>query len=102
MRIPMQANTVKELGAALREARVARGETQRELATRIHVTQSAISKIEKGYAGATIGLIFQLLKALGLPLHVGSARVAPSPTSRRADADEVDLDAIANTGLKRK
>jgi HTH-type transcriptional regulator / antitoxin HipB len=98
----MHANTVKELGATLREARVARGETQRELAKRIHVTQSAISKVEKGYAGASIGLIFQLLKALELPLHVGAGRVAPSPRSLRTDDDEVDLDAIANTGLKRK
>ena len=97
----MYANTVKELGAALREARAARGETQRSLAERIHVTQSAISKVEKGYAGASIGLIFQLLKALELPLHVGTGRVAASPRSLRAD-DDVDLDAIANTGLKRK
>jgi hypothetical protein len=36
-----------------------------------------------------------------LPLHVGQGRPAPSPRSLRPD-DEVDLDAIANTGLKRK
>lgn len=93
----MQAKNVRELGAALREARVARGQTQRELAAEINVTQSAISKVEKGYSGASIGLIFQILRALDLPLTLG--KETPPPNN---DDDFVDLDAIADTGLRRK
>jgi transcriptional regulator with XRE-family HTH domain len=97
----MQAKSVRELGAVLREARVARGQTQRELADEISVTQSAISKVEKGYPGASIGLIFQILRALELPLTLGGegARAAPP---LKSDDDFVDLEAIANTGLKRR
>ena len=99
----MRTKSVKELGAALREARVTRGRTQRQLADKINVTQSAISKVEKGYSGASIGLIFQMLRALDLPLMLGG-EAAPPPTTRlrKADDDFVDLDAIANTGLRRK
>lgn len=98
----MKAKTVKELGAALRQARVARGETQAELAARINVTQSAVSKVETGQPGASIGLIFQMLKALDLPLTIGSKdEAAPTHPVRAAD-DDVDLDAIANTGLRRR
>lgn len=96
----MQAKSVRELGAALRQRRIVRGQTQRGLADEINVTQSAISKVEKGYPGASIGLIFQMLKALELPLMLGGE--APSTSPRKADDDFVDLDAIANTGLKRK
>lgn len=95
----MQAKSVRELGAVLREARVARGQTQRELADEINVTQSAISKVEKGYSGASIGLIFQMLRALDLPLTLGKE---PPPPPPKSDDDFVDLDAIANTGLRRK
>lgn len=94
----MQAKSVRELGAALREARIARGQTQRELADEINVTQSAISKVEKGYSGASIGLIFQMLRALDLPLTLGKE----PPPPPKSDDDFVDLDAIANTGLRRK
>ncbi len=45
----MQAKSVRELGAVLRERRIARGQTQRGLAEEINVSQSAISKVEKGY-----------------------------------------------------
>lgn len=99
----MQAKSVRELGAALRERRIARDQTQRGLAEEINVTQSAISKVEKGYSGASIGLIFQILKALDLPLTLGDEVLPPPPPpARTADDDFVDLDAIANTGLKRK
>lgn len=97
----MQAKNVRELGAVLREARLARGQTQRELADEINVTQSAISKVEKGYAGASIGLIFQMLRALDLPLTLGEG-TPPTPPPPKSDDDFVDLDAIANTGLRRK
>lgn len=98
----MQAKSVRELGAALREARIARGQTQRELADEINVTQSAISKVEKGYSGASIGLIFQMLRALDLPLTLGKEPPPPPPPPPKSDDDFVDLDAIANTGLRRK
>lgn len=99
----MKARSVRELGAALRERRIALGQTQRELAAVISVTQSVISKVEKGYPGASIGLIFQILRALDLPLTLGGEGLASATTTpREADDDFVDLDAIANTGLQRK
>ncbi len=91
----MLAKNVKELGAVLREARTRKGLTQREVAQQIKVTQSVISKVEKGYPGASIGLIFQILRALGLRMNIEEA-----VPSRQWDDNLVELDAIANTGLR--
>ncbi|NDC58222.1 MAG: XRE family transcriptional regulator [Alphaproteobacteria bacterium] len=99
----MQARSAIEFGAALRQARLARGLTQRALAEAISVTQSAISKVEKGNPGASLGLIFQILNALQTPLTMPMAgEPMRTPLLDDDDEDFVDLDAIANTGLKRK
>lgn len=98
----MRTKSVRELGAAIREARVARGQTQRAVATRIHVSQSAISKVEKGFPGASIGLIFQILKALDIPLELGDDGRPSRPKAAHTPSETiVDLDAIADTGLRR-
>jgi|688.fasta_scaffold1367519_1 transcriptional regulator with XRE-family HTH domain len=99
----MRARSVRELGAVLRERRIARGRTQRELAEEINVTQSAISKVEKGYPGASIGLIFQMLRALDLPLQLDEEGPPPAPAPAHMAEDAcIDLDAIADTGLNRR
>jgi HTH-type transcriptional regulator / antitoxin HipB len=67
----MMAKNVRELGAVLREARANKGLTQRDIARKINVMQSVISKLEKGYPGASIGLIFQMLRSLDLPMNIG-------------------------------
>lgn len=96
----MQTRSAKEFGAALRQARLLRGITQRDLADAVGVTQSAISKVEKGNPGTSLGLVFQILRVLQLPVSL----VSPSSPPLRDvdDEDFVDLDAIADTGLKRK
>lgn len=93
----MLAKSVKEMGAILREARTNRGLTQRDIARKINVTQSVISKVEKGNPGASIGLIFQILRSLDLPMNIGQ----PVTRQRRGDDPDywIDLDAIADTGL---
>jgi len=93
----MIAKNVRELGAVLREARTNKGLTQRDLARRINVTQSVISKVEKGYPGASVGLIFQILRSLDLPMSI--SETLPSNKREHDPAYLADLDAIANTGL---
>lgn len=95
----MMAKNVRELGAVLRETRTNKGLTQRDIARKINVTQSVISKVEKGYAGASIGLIFQILRSLDLPMSIGED--APAHKGGRDPAYLIDLDAIADTGLNR-
>lgn len=59
---------IEELGAAIREARQARGMSQAELAAMIGTDQAAISRIEKGGCGVGIASYIKIADALGVKL----------------------------------
>jgi ribosome-binding protein aMBF1 (putative translation factor) len=58
------------LGIAIRDAREAVGVTQTELAARMHVAQSAVSRIEAGRTNVTVVMLARIAEALGTPLSV--------------------------------
>jgi len=58
------------LGIAIRDAREALGVTQTELAARMHVAQSALSRIESGRTNVTIEMLARIAETLGAPLSV--------------------------------
>ena len=58
------------LGIAIRDARDALGVTQTELAARMHVAQSALSRIESGRTNVTIEMLARIAESLGAPLSV--------------------------------
>ncbi len=57
-------------GIAVRDAREAAGLTQTELAVRMGVAQSAVSRIEAGRANVTVDMLARIAVALGAPLKV--------------------------------
>jgi ribosome-binding protein aMBF1 (putative translation factor) len=63
-------------GIAIRDAREAAGITQTELAMRIGVAQSALSRIEAGRTNLTLGMLRRIAEALGVgvALELGSQR----------------------------
>ncbi|WP_108832825.1 helix-turn-helix domain-containing protein [Actinomyces sp. Marseille-P3109] len=63
--------TVKELGAALVDARLSAGLTQEELARRSGVSRKWIGAVEAGgRPGAEVGKLFAVLRALGMGVQV--------------------------------
>lgn len=64
-------------GIAIRNAREGAGLTQTELAARIGIAQSALSRIEAGRANLTLGTLQRVTEALDLPLRlaVGSHEI---------------------------
>ena len=98
----MNVRTARDLGAAIKQARKARGFSQMALAREVGVHQPKISAVERGAPGVRIGLVLQILRALDLAIAIDVA-TAPSTRSpkrpRQKDVDHVDLDKIANTGL---
>jgi transcriptional regulator with XRE-family HTH domain len=54
------------VGEKIRELRQARGWSQQNLAERVGVVQSAISQIERGTAGPTLGTLFDIARVLGV------------------------------------
>jgi transcriptional regulator with XRE-family HTH domain len=59
---------VKDVGARLRTLRKERGMTQAELAERVGIQQSDLSRMEKGEYRVSINNLFKLLKVFGLQL----------------------------------
>jgi ribosome-binding protein aMBF1 (putative translation factor) len=55
-------------GIAIRDAREEAGLSQTELAARIGIAQSALSRIEAGRANLTLGTLQRVTDALGIPL----------------------------------
>jgi HTH-type transcriptional regulator/antitoxin HipB len=97
----MHVRTARDLGAAIRQERKKRGFSQIALAKEVGVHQPKISAVEKGAPGVRMGLILQILRTLDLELAI----TAPSPQrpakDRQAQEADFDLDAIADTGLRR-
>ena len=53
-------------GALIREARTARGMTQKQLAEALNITDRAVSKWERGLSAPDIALLEPLAEALGV------------------------------------
>jgi transcriptional regulator with XRE-family HTH domain len=73
---------VRAFAEQLRRLRLARGLTQREVASRAHVTLSYISKLEAGGAAPGIDLLERLAQAL----EAGVVELLPSPAVRETEA----------------
>jgi len=67
---PVSRAAGRLLGAHIREARAARGWTQRELAERVGTTPATISKVERGDLTVGVGLVFDAAVLVGVPLFV--------------------------------
>jgi HTH-type transcriptional regulator/antitoxin HipB len=96
----MNVRTTRDLGAAIKQARKARGFSQAALAREVGVHQPKVSAVERGAPGVRIGLVLQILRTLDLVVTIGAiAKPQTQKRSRRRDDEHVDLDKIANTGL---
>ncbi|MEP7112247.1 MAG: helix-turn-helix domain-containing protein [Ilumatobacteraceae bacterium] len=62
----MIVRTARDLGAAMRDARLRLGWTQAELADRIDVSRQWVIALERGKATAELGIALRAVTALGL------------------------------------
>lgn len=99
MEIPVR--TARDLGAAIRQARQERGFSQVALGREVGVHQPKISAVEKGAPGVRVGLVLQILRALDLDLVLAAGQKGTKSRQKRHRSDDFDLDAIANTGIRR-
>lgn len=76
-----QSYAVRELAQTLREARIARGLTQRELAERAGFGQNRLALIEAGQVDLRTSTLVQLARALDLELVLTPRRVLPAVQS---------------------
>ncbi|MDX6264481.1 MAG: hypothetical protein QOH84_6169 [Kribbellaceae bacterium] len=84
----MQVHTVRDLGAAVREARSHQGLTQAELARRAGVSRDWLVRLEQGHPRLEVQLVLDVLAAAGLALATG-----PQPPAA-ADQTEATWDEL--------
>jgi HTH-type transcriptional regulator/antitoxin HipB len=94
----MRIRTATDLGLVVRERRRALGLDQRTLAERAGVSRQWIVAIERGKAGAAIGLLLRVMGTLGLRLDAASERpegsTGAAPTRVRGIASDADIAAV--------
>jgi HTH-type transcriptional regulator/antitoxin HipB len=73
----MQVHTVRDLGAAVREARAKNGLTQAHLAHRAGVSREWLSRLEHGHPRLEAQLVLDTLAAAGLTLTTSDRETTP-------------------------
>lgn len=71
-RYSLQALTL--LGNLIREGRISANMTAEALAQRVGISRSLLQRIEKGDPGCAIGVVFEVMAILGLPLFEADAK----------------------------
>jgi transcriptional regulator with XRE-family HTH domain len=76
-----------QIGRRLREARLARGISLREMARRIGVSPSFVSQVERGKANPSVGTLYAFVTELGASLdELTAERPEPDPDVQVAEA----------------
>lgn len=88
-RIRAYSRTVRQaaelLGALIREARVERRWTVRELAERAGISTSTLLKVEKGDPSVTLGVALDVATLVGVPLFDEDRAARGTELARRRD-----------------
>lgn len=85
--LPATKAALGALGAQIRAARHELRWTRAELAARLGVTETTLSRIERGMPGTSIGLVFDAATICGVPLF----GVDASELSRVAEGERARL-----------
>jgi HTH-type transcriptional regulator/antitoxin HipB len=89
----MRLQSIKEIGALIRDRRKLQKLEQAELARRAGVSRKWLIELEHGKSRVDLALVMRTLEALGLELRVEARR--------RANAT-VDIDAIVDAARRRR
>lgn len=92
----MHIVTPADVGAAIRERRLALGLDQGALAARIGATRQWVINIEQGHPRAALGLVMRAMTALELTLNT-----VPTKTTLPGK-NTPDIDAIVATAKRKK
>ncbi|ATG14865.1 helix-turn-helix domain-containing protein [Providencia alcalifaciens] len=90
----------KKIGNFIRNARVSKGLSEKELASLISVSQQQVSRYERGVSTLSIQNILILLNALNIPFDEFSHKIIKPEQNRLFDLliEELETDGVINVG----
>ncbi len=71
MKHPFPVRSAEDIGVLIARARRDRGQSQRDLAAEVGVSQAWLSRVERGHQKSWIGQVLRLAAHLGVHLHAG-------------------------------
>ena len=66
--MPTKSERIRTVGARVRATRVASGQTQTGLASKVGIHRTRLSAIEAGRANMTVATLYGLADSLGVPI----------------------------------
>ena len=100
----MRIRTATDLGAFIRERRIALGMDQISLAKKAGTSRKWLVEVEQGKPGAEIGLILRTLKSLEISIDVEADSPAETPPQSKAKARDINsvLDSLKKRTVKKQ
>ncbi len=95
----IRIRTARDFGLLIRQRRRRLGLSQTELADRAGVSREWIIAVERGKAGAELGLVLRTLAVLDVALTVEDADIR---TRRADDVAPIDIDAVVERAKTRR
>lgn len=96
---PVYLKRGDDIAAIIKARREALGLSQQALAERLNVSRKWVNEVEQGSANAKLGLVLRAFNELGIEIYGQLPQSATSETNR-STVDDIDIDAIADTGLR--
>ena len=93
----MRVDTVRELGAAVRQARRDRGQTQADFARMLGVYPDWVGRLERGNPRLEVQLVLDAVNAVGLSLNLGQPQSVESQDSPSVLDDVLNELALGST-----
>ncbi|HKP75620.1 MAG TPA: helix-turn-helix domain-containing protein [Longimicrobiaceae bacterium] len=90
-----------ELGQLIRDQRNRLGISQQALALAVGVSRHWVIALERGNAGAELGLVLRALSAVGLRMDLRAPGAGPHDAARALDAGVAALHAAVNEAIER-
>lgn len=99
MASPVHLRRAEDIASLIKARREALGLSQQQLAARLTVSRKWVNQIEQGNANAKLGLVLRALNELGITVLGRPEAEGPTSPAIAPPAEDIDIDAIADTGL---
>jgi len=100
--LAQEQNTIEQLGASLKMARLAAGQSHEGLAARIGVSRWTVSQMEKGHPGVSLAAWIKAASLLGLLDTFNGVMAPPADPFKEYDAAQKTRQVLLKARVRKK